>query len=127
MPPNWRASYVAFDTNICINYMCVRFLDDDGMSAKARDFFNGPIESLDMDPGIPDCIDAALKDGTVRLPWKTVTEFVWQHTGDLYEEGKYGVDDRQKLEKARLFEIIFESQKRKRACDILMGSQKPMI
>ena len=29
-----------------------------------------------MDPGIPDCIDAALKDGTVRLPWKTVTEFV---------------------------------------------------
>ena len=36
-----------------------------------------------MYPDIPDCIDAALKDGTVRLPWKTVTEFVGNITTNL--------------------------------------------
>ena len=112
---------VAFDTNICINYMCVKFLDDDGMSAKARDFFRNRL-SLDMDPGIPDCIDAALKDGTVRLPWKTVTEFVG-NIDKFVKKENMDLDDKQKLEKARLFEIIFESQRRNAHGDILMGSK----
>ena len=33
------------------------------------------------------------------------------------------LDDKQKLEKARLFEIIFESQRRSAHGDILMGSK----
>ena len=112
---------VAFDTNICINYMCVKFLDDDGMSAKARDFFRDRL-SLDMDPGIPDCIDAALKDGTVRLPWKTVTEFVG-NIDKFVKKENMNLDDKQKLEKARLFEIIFASQGISAHGDILMGSK----
>ena len=98
---------VAFDTNICINYMCVKFLDDDGMSDKARDFFMKR-KSGRMYPDIPDCIDAALKDGAVRLPWKAVTEFGGV-IGDFIRDGKMNVADRQKLEEARLFKIIFES------------------
>ena len=112
---------IAFDTNICINYMCVRFLDDDGMSDKARDFFMES-KSGKMYPDIPDCIDAALKDGTVRLPWKTVTEFVG-NIDKFVKKENMNLDDKQKLEKARLFEIIFESQRRNAHGDILMGSK----
>ena len=75
-----------------------------------------------MDPGIPDCIDAALKDGTVRLPWKTVTEFVG-NIDKFVKKENMDLDDKQKLEKARLFEIIFESQRRNAHGDILMGSK----
>ena len=112
---------IAFDTNICINYMCVRFSYDDEMSDTARDFFRNR-RSLDMDPGIPDCIDAALKDGTVRLPWKTVTEFVG-NIDTFVKKENMNLNDKQKLEKARLFEIIFESQRRNAHGDILMGSK----
>ena len=112
---------IAFDTNICINYMCVRFLDDDGMSDKARDFFMES-KSGKMYPDIPDCIDAALKDGTVRLPWKTVTEFVG-NIDKFVKKENMNLNDKQKLEKARLFEIIFESQRRNAHGDILMGSK----
>ena len=110
---------VAFDTNICINYMCVRFLDDDGMSDKARDFFMKR-KSGKMYPDIPDCIDAALKDGAVRLPWKTTKEFNGKING-LIDEGKMEIDDKPKLEKARLFEIIFESHRSNAHGDIVMG------
>ena len=110
---------IAFDTNICINYMCVKFLDDDGMSDKARDSFSNR-RSLDMDPGIPDCIDAVLKDGAVRLPWKTTKEFNGKING-LIDEGKMEIDDKPKLEKAKLFEIIFESHRSNAHGDIVMG------
>ena len=112
---------IAFDTNICINYMCVRFLHDGEMSDKARDFFMES-KSGKMYPDIPDCIDAALKDGTVRLPWKTVTEFVG-NIDKFVKKENMDLDDKQKLEKARLFEIIFESQRRNAHGDILMGSK----
>ena len=69
---------VAFDTNICINYMRAKFLDDGEMSDKARDFF-GKKQDAEMDPDIPDCIDVALKDGAVRLPWKTTTGVQWKN------------------------------------------------
>ena len=101
--------------------MCVRFSYDDEMSDKARDFFRNR-RSLDMDPGIPDCIDAALKDGTVRLPWKTVTEFVG-NIDKFVKKENMNLNDKQKLEKAGLFEIIFESQRRNAHGDILMGSK----
>ena len=111
---------VAFDTNICINYMCVRFLDDDGMSDKARDFFMKR-KSGKMYPDIPDCIDAALKDGAVRLPWKTITEFNGVINGFITRDKKMDEDDKQKLEKARLFKIIFESYEISAHSDITIG------
>ena len=110
---------VAFDTNICINYMCVRFLDDDGMSDKARDFFMKR-KSGNMYPDIPDCIDAALKNGAVRLPWRAVTEFVDFIKGCLKRKD-IDLDDRQKLEEAGLFKIIFESQGISAHGDITIG------
>ena len=111
---------VAFDTNICINYMCVRFLDDDGMSDRARDFFEEEQEA-EMVPDIPDCIDAALKDGAVRLPWKTITEFNGVINGFITRDKKMDEDDKQKLEKARLFKIIFESYEISAHVDITIG------
>ena len=110
---------IAFDTNICINYMCVRFLDDDGMSAKARDFFRERM-STNMVSVVPDCIDAALKDGSVRLPWKTIKESNGVIKGFI-RDGKMETVDRQKLKKARLFEIVFESYRSAHG-DIVIGS-----
>ena len=97
---------VAFDTNICIRYMRAKFLDDGEMSDKARDFF-GETQRAKMDPDIPDCIDAVLKD--VRLPWRTITEFDGV-IGDFIRDEKMDEADKPKLEKVRLFKIIFESR-----------------
>ena len=115
---------VAFDTNICINYMCVRFLDYDEMSDKARDFFMKR-KSGKMYPDIPDCIDAALKNGAVRLPWKTITEFNGVISGFITRDKKMDEDDKQKLEKARLFKIIFESYEFSAHGDITIEPKKP--
>ena len=109
---------IAFDTNICINYMCVRFSCDDEMSDKARDFFKERM-STNMVSGVPDCIDAALKDGSVRLPWKTIKESNGVIKGFI-RDGKMETVDKPKLEKARLFEIIFESHRSAHG-DIVMG------
>ena len=111
---------VAFDTNICINYMRAKFLDDGEMSDKARDFF-GEEQEAEMVPDIPDCIDAALKDGAVRLPWKTITEFNGVINGFITRDKKMDEDDKQKLEKARLFKIIFESYEISAHVDITIG------
>ena len=111
---------IAFDTNICINYMCVRFSYDDEMSDTARDFFRNR-RSLDMDPGIPDCIDAALKDGAVRLPWRTITEFDGVINGFITRDKKMDEDDKPKLKKARIFKIIFESHEISAHGDITIG------
>ena len=50
-----------------------------------------------------------MKDGAVRLPWKAVTEFGGVIGDFITRDGKMNVADRQKLEEARLFKIIFES------------------
>ena len=110
---------IAFDTNICINYMCVRFLRDGEMSDKARDFFRERM-STNMVPGVSDCIDAALKDGSVRLPWKTIKESNGVIKGFI-RDGKMETADKQKLEKVRLFEIVFESQRKSTHGDITIG------
>ena len=110
---------VAFDTNICINYMCVRFSYDDEMSDKARDFFRERM-STNMVSGVPDCIDAALKDGSVRLPWKTIKESNGVIKGFI-RDGKMETVDKPKLEKVRLFKIIFESHEISAHGDITIG------
>ena len=98
--------------------MCVRFSYDDEMSDKARDFFRERM-STNMVSGVPDCIDAALKDGSVRLPWKTIKESNGVIKGFI-RDGKMETVDRPKLKKARLFEIVFESYSSEHG-DIVMG------
>ena len=110
---------VAFDTNICIRYMRAKFLDDGEMSDKARDFF-GETQRAKMDPDIPDCIDAVLKYGVVRLPWKAITEFDGV-IGDFIRDEKMDEADKPKLKKARLFKIIFESREISAHSDITIG------
>ena len=117
-----KGKLVAFDTNICIRYMCAKFLDDGEMSDKARDFF-GEKQEAEMVPDIPDCIDAALKGGAVRLPWKTITEFDGVINGFITRDKKMDEDDKQKLEKARLFKIIFESREISAHGDITIESK----
>ena len=117
-----KGKLVAFDTNICIRYMRAKFLDDGEMSDKARDFF-GEKQEAEMVPDIPDCIDAALKGGAVRLPWKTITEFDGVINGFITRDKKMDEDDKQKLEKARLFKIIFESHEISAHGDITIESE----
>ena len=115
-----KGKLVAFDTNICIRYMRAKFLDDGEMSDKARDFF-GEEQEAEMVPDIPDCIDAALKGGAVRLPWRTITEFDGVINGFITRDKKMDEDDKPKLEKARLFKIIFESREISAHGDITIG------
>ena len=110
---------VAFDTNICIRYMRAKFLDDGEMSDKARDFF-GETQRAKMDPDIPDCIDTVLKNGAVLLPWRTITEFDGV-IGDFIRDEKMDEADKPKLEKVRLFKIIFESREISAHSDITIG------
>ena len=103
-----KSRFIAFDTNICVSYMCIRFAHDTEMSSTARNLFNGP-QSDKMDPDIPDCIDIALDTSRICLPKKTITEFIGR-IRQFIDEGEMEWDDLPKLKKARLFEIIIGSQ-----------------
>ena len=104
-----KGKYIVFDTNICINYMCVRFSQDMEMSPKAREMFNS--RGGDMEPDIPDCVDIALDEGRICLPTKTTTEFHGR-IQELIDDKEIEWADRPKLKKSTLLDILLGGRKK---------------
>ena len=104
-----KGKYIVFDTNICINYMCVRFSQDMEMSPKAREMFNS--RGSDMEPDIPDCVDIALDEGRICLPTKTTTEFHGR-IQELIDDKEIEWADRPKMEKSALLAILLGFRKK---------------